>query len=741
MIDHDIELQSMVKRKVRRDQADHLVVDDEETNNKRRRIRDKLQDVNGHYHETGNDYCLPRMASGPGDNQGKLIQDSDTARVFKKYTNQCSPGTDQATRVAAIISQNRAPHLTRSRVASATATPKHVGPTTIADEHWEPIRYSKVNDLGPRWKKPLWYPQIGRKKTTVEWKDLERLDDGEFLNDNLIGFYLRYLETRLEEEDPALAKRVYWFNTFFFASLTQTARGKGRINYDAVKKWTRNVDIFNFDYVVVPINESAHWYIAIICNLPALDRGLATTGHEPQMSPSPPHFETLDDSNEIETEEAPRTPPLSATHRTEIPCNEAEKPEEEHTRESLAELHIHDGSTVSNKEKIRAHSLHDADEILDSDDDMDVRTSKGDMKNEVVDDPSPDSAVELDDVVVKAVSESKLGSQKKGKRKSNPPIKTLDPEQPAIITLDSLGIAHSPTIRALKDYLHAEGADKRGGMVFDDSNIKGCTAKQIPQQDNFCDCGLFLLGYMERFLKTPKEFVTKILQREFDGQRDWAKMEPSAMRTNIRELVLGLHAEQEGQTVPKKELSTTVSDQRKGGEQHSRTVQVTKSKPSATEAATESTSIRSRTNSTEEVQDAVPKTRQQALDSASQIDALDSALHVQALNRADESTSRNLVRQASPINMDELGEMIIPDSQEGKMPELPPAHPASDTEHPATSDGIEVRIEKRASTPRPPTQGKPHAQEGRTARSPRKAKERKVPSRPRENQDVIAIDG
>lgn len=32
-----------------------------------------------------------------------------------------------------------------------------------------------------------------------------------------------------------------------------------------VKNWTRNVNIFEKDFLIVPINRRAHWYMAIIC--------------------------------------------------------------------------------------------------------------------------------------------------------------------------------------------------------------------------------------------------------------------------------------------------------------------------------------------------------------------------------------------------------------------------------------------------------------------------------------------
>lgn len=35
--------------------------------------------------------------------------------------------------------------------------------------------------------------------------------------------------------------------------------------YDRVKRWTKNVNIFDKDYVIVPINEHSHWFVAVIC--------------------------------------------------------------------------------------------------------------------------------------------------------------------------------------------------------------------------------------------------------------------------------------------------------------------------------------------------------------------------------------------------------------------------------------------------------------------------------------------
>ena len=35
--------------------------------------------------------------------------------------------------------------------------------------------------------------------------------------------------------------------------------------FSQVKKWSKSIDLFSKDYIIVPINEHQHWYLAIIC--------------------------------------------------------------------------------------------------------------------------------------------------------------------------------------------------------------------------------------------------------------------------------------------------------------------------------------------------------------------------------------------------------------------------------------------------------------------------------------------
>merc|ERR1719370_266853 len=104
---------------------------------------------------------------------------------------------------------------------------------------------------------------------TVTLEDYKTLQVGTFLNDVIIDFYLKHLQyTVFSAEDR---DRVHIFTTFWFSRLTskpspiEARKDPVQRRYDRVKRWTRKVNIFEKDFVVVPINENYHWYLCIIC--------------------------------------------------------------------------------------------------------------------------------------------------------------------------------------------------------------------------------------------------------------------------------------------------------------------------------------------------------------------------------------------------------------------------------------------------------------------------------------------
>lgn len=121
-----------------------------------------------------------------------------------------------------------------------------------------------------------------------------------------------------------------------------------------------------------------------------------------------------------------------------------------------------------------------------------------------------------------------------------------DPDKPVIMMLDSLGQTRSAATKALRQWLEAEGRDKRGLKVEIDN--KGLYPKdtQIPTQNNYSDCGLYVLGYLRRFFMNPDEFTKKLLRSEMSAESDWPDMDPSKMREDIRNAIFELNEARNG---------------------------------------------------------------------------------------------------------------------------------------------------------------------------------------------------
>lgn len=339
-------------------------------------------------------------------------------------------------------------------------------------------KWTEVNRPKP-WPSSIIYPSQGTKRITIDFEDLRKLDEDEFLNDNVVGFALRHIE----ENMPAEHKRnVFFFNTFFYTSLTSLNGRKG-FNYDAVKRWTKNVDLMNTPYVVVPINVHLHWFVAIICNL-----------HNVQRK----QFDFEEDEEE--------------------PHNPASNGPAAQIAEDLAKDDGANGEFLS-------QSTDAMEQLSLLDKTNSTQTTPGSAKG-------------------------------KSKKKAGPPPRQYDPNAPIIITLDSFGNQHPTETRYLKDYIAAEAKEKRA-MQVDRDEIQGMTAKGIPHQTNFSDCGLYMIGYLQEFAKNPKAFVKKVLTRQLDQESDFASFDPSEKRKQIRDVLLELNEERGGGSKDPVKVSAT----------------------------------------------------------------------------------------------------------------------------------------------------------------------------------------
>lgn len=92
---------------------------------------------------------------------------------------------------------------------------------------------------------------------------MQRLMPGKWLDDEIINAYMMMLNDR----DQRLCRQIpsrrctRFFNTFFYSKLMEG----GVYDYTRVRRWTKRVDVFACEKLVIPINLSnTHWILVVI---------------------------------------------------------------------------------------------------------------------------------------------------------------------------------------------------------------------------------------------------------------------------------------------------------------------------------------------------------------------------------------------------------------------------------------------------------------------------------------------
>lgn len=384
------------------------------------------------------------------------------------------------------------------------------------------------SETHPEWEKKWRMPLLYR-RTTVEKDDIPRLDEDQCLNDNIIGFYLRYLYTQLEKHHPETARRIYFHNSFFYEKLKYAPRG-AKINYQGVRNWTNKVDLFSYDYIVVPVNEHYHWWVAIICNPAKLDQDVAQENSDRN---SQSHGGADDCASEIRgrTENGETTEmDVSAGpgHEQVVEDSQLEEPM------VVSDIIPHDSKLAASSGD---NGRGTARPVLTLDEDGSKSTTS---------------------------VRSTKASVPKGQQKplAHPPARQVNSTDTRIITLDSLGSSHNPACRHLKLYLIEEFKDKKKRAVKHEK-ISGTRAVNLPEQNNFTDCGVYLLKYIAEFLEDPDKFIRAILLKE---KLDW-DIDSSKTRNEIRNLIFKLHGEyqDEQEKLKREKLTAKQRTKSRGG--------------------------------------------------------------------------------------------------------------------------------------------------------------------------------
>ncbi|XP_065361584.1 uncharacterized protein velo isoform X3 [Calliphora vicina] len=309
----------------------------------------------------------------------------------------------------------------------------------------------------------LIYPP-GKGGISINTEDYMCLATDQYLNDIIIDFYLKWVHDNVIPE--AQKERTHIFSTFFYKRLTTLTRhthhdkdgGKltpAQKRHARVQNWTKNVNLFEKDFIVIPINEQSHWFLAIIC-FPRLKGPV-----------------TFDTNTPVELQ------PIKKTKGKKVSLQIGNT--------TITPLSKRDSANVLSE--ICAVGDDDSERDEAEGDDSDLASEDSDFDN-----TSSSTTLNSSQPATPIVTGTPNTS-------AHQPIK-----QPLILIFDSLaGASRSRVVATLRDYLTCEYKIKMTGAplhTFNKDNMPGHCVK-VPQQNNFTDCGLYLLQYVEQFFKDP----------------------------------------------------------------------------------------------------------------------------------------------------------------------------------------------------------------------------------------------
>ncbi|XP_076612147.1 sentrin-specific protease 6 isoform X2 [Chaetodon auriga] len=408
-----------------------------------------------------------------------------------------------------------------------------------------------MTDLQPTFSGPIiklmvYPPPPAKGGISVTNEDLHCLNDGEFLNDVIIDFYLKYLVLeKLKKED---AQRIHVFSSFFYKRLNQRERRSvpdttnlpiQKRKHNRVKTWTRHVDLFQKDFIFVPINESAHWYLAVIC-FPGLKGPVyeqnplfhvpfpASAAEPPSEESIPDHCRPLspdrDGLDSSSEDPSPGVPEASAEGQTDgDPAKDSAAFTEGGHEPSNAPAAP--GNSQADTEQQYTSELHRISVCYGSGKGDDDTFTFSDDQSSGQDDCSEDG------------TEDTLSSDASALASKQSLCK-----QPCILIMDSLrGPARSTVVKTLREYLEVEWEVRKGTQRSFGKDVMKGSSPRVPQQDNFSDCGVYILQYVESFFENPiPSFHLPVnLSEWFPQQRMKTK------REEIKELILKIQEQQE----------------------------------------------------------------------------------------------------------------------------------------------------------------------------------------------------
>ncbi|OUM54333.1 hypothetical protein BVG19_g3706 [[Candida] boidinii] len=120
-------------------------------------------------------------------------------------------------------------------------------------------------------KPSLKYKFEDKKSFIITNNDFKCLYNGNWVNDTIVDFFLKYYFTQATKSGKLNNLKIEVLNSFFYKKLLMDIDEENQDYYNNVRNWFKNNDnLFDQDFVIIPIMEDMHWFFVIITNLPKL---------------------------------------------------------------------------------------------------------------------------------------------------------------------------------------------------------------------------------------------------------------------------------------------------------------------------------------------------------------------------------------------------------------------------------------------------------------------------------------
>lgn len=408
---------------------------------------------------------------------------------------------------------------------------------------------------GVKYEFPVLFGAYGNRNKYIKLtgEDMARMWPGLHLNDAILDYCIGHI---LPQVDPIRREKLYVFHSLFFSWFMDRVDNNGgpkspesfKAAHRDVSKTTKNIDIFSKDLLIIPINAHLHWTLAIVCNPGLLgeamerDQTLEGTMEVDEGGIADQDLESLQSNENTLQSSTEGTQKAGVSSDQQIDTISGGN--ESVNQSSLRNQHVtkmdyddEDDQSLALKQLKTplSHHVGGEDKVEKNEETEMCSCSYDDAK--VGKDEKASSDSEEFATMAKTTSSSPASalqtpsSETSSKRTRRKPVKYASssskrskymkkPEavgrRPYVLFFDSLrGHQTARVLKLLRGYLQEEWIARRGPLPssVNASSLPGLSPA-VPLQLNQCDCGVYLLEYLERILTEKLDDLLELVSDE-----------------------------------------------------------------------------------------------------------------------------------------------------------------------------------------------------------------------------------